>query len=197
MTVHRYGLVGPGKTVLVHAAAGGLGGVCVQLSAATGATVIGTASTEAKLEVAREHGAAHTLIADPATLTAGVRELTGGKGVDVVIDGVGGELFTPSLRALGHNGRFIVVGSASQQPAMLDARGLMPRDQTIVGFVTARVTDEDPSEPKASWDAVQQAVLDGTLRQPLKVLPVAEVGSAHEQIESRTLTGKLVMSFAV
>ena len=194
--VHRYGLVTSGTTVLIHAAAGGLGSLCTQLCAGLGAEVIAAASTPAKLELARGHGAAHLLAPDPATLTAAVRELTGGRGVDVVIDGVGGDLFAPSLRGLAFGGRYVVVGSTSQQPAMLDARTLMPRDQTVCGFVVARVAQRDPREPAAAMRAVQEALLAGGLRPDLQVLPVSEIARAHELIEARRLTGKLVLTFA-
>jgi NADPH2:quinone reductase len=193
--VHRYGLVGRGTTVLVHAAAGGLGSLLVQLCAGMGAEVIGGASTPEKLELARGHGAAHVLTPEPATLAAALRELTGGRGVDVVIDGVGGDLFAPSLRGLAHGGRYVVVGSASQQPALLDARALMPRAQTVCGFVVARVAEQDPREPARAFEAVQRAVLAGELTPQLAVLPVGEVARAHELIESRRLTGKLVLTF--
>ncbi len=194
--VHRYGLVGPQTTVLVHAAAGGLGSLCVQLCAAAGATVIGVASTPEKRARVTAHGAQHAIDGSPDTLTAEVRELTDGRGVDVVIDGVGGPVFTPTLRALAFNGRYIVVGSASQQPAMLDTRTLMPRGQTVVGFVVRRVADQDPREPAAAVEAVQRAMLAGTLSPELHVLPVTELAQAHELIESRQLTGKLVLTFA-
>lgn len=192
--VHRYGRVARGETVLVHAAAGGLGGLCVQLAAEAGATVIATASTSAKRAVAREHGAAVTLPADPETLTAGVRTASDGRGADVALDGVGGPLFAPSLRALAFNGRYVVVGSASQQPATLDTRALMPRGQTISGFVVARVAEQDPAEPQRAFDAIQQRLLDGRLRPRVTVLPAADVARAHELIESRQATGKLVLS---
>ncbi|MSW95309.1 MAG: zinc-binding dehydrogenase, partial [Actinobacteria bacterium] len=102
--VHRFGRIAAGMTVLIHAAAGGLGSLCVQLCAALGAEVIGVASTDDKRERARAHGASHVIAPDPEALAAEVRELTGGRGVDVVIDGVGGPVFAPSLRALAFNG---------------------------------------------------------------------------------------------
>ncbi|MBI5104856.1 MAG: zinc-binding dehydrogenase, partial [Solirubrobacterales bacterium] len=146
--VHRYGRMQAGEWVLVHAASGGVGGVAVQLAKLAGGRVIGTASTEDKRQVARDRGADVTLDSrDPDALRAGVLEATGGRGCDVVIDGVGGPLFAPSLRALGFRGRYVIVGSASQQPAMLDARHLLPRNQTIVGFILARISEEDASEP--------------------------------------------------
>ena len=129
--VHRYGRVAAGESVLVHAGAGGLGGLCIQLAAEQGARTIATASTPEKLAVAREHGAAETLVSDPQTLAQAVRDATGGRGADVVLDGVGGPLFAPSMRALAFGGRYVVVGSASQEPATLDVRALMPRGQTV------------------------------------------------------------------
>ncbi len=192
--VHRYGRLETGQTVLVHAGSGGLGALCIQLAVDVGARVIATASTPQKLAIARGHGASETLISDPETLTAGVREATGGSGADVVIDGVGGPLFAPSLRALAFGGRYIVVGSASQAPATLDVRALMPRGQTIVGFVVARVADEDPAEPQRAFDELQRLFREGRLRPQVTVMAADEVGRAHELIESRVLTGKVVLT---
>jgi NADPH2:quinone reductase len=192
--VHRYGAVRPGESVLVHAAAGGLGALCVQLCAEQGAHVIATASTPQKLEIARGHGAAETVLSDPEALAVAVRERTAGHGADVVIDGVGGPLFAPSMRALAFNGRYVVVGSASQAPAELDVRALMPRGQTVVGFVVARVAELDPAEPQRAFDAVQERFADGRLRPELTVLGPDDLARAHELIESRALTGKLVLA---
>src|SRR4051812_31791864 len=136
--VERYGRVRAEHAVLVHAGSGGLGGLCIQLAAAAGAQVIGTASTEAKLAVAREHGAAETLVSDPEALAQAVRGATGGRGADVVIDGVGGPLFAPSLRALAFGGRYVVVGAASPAPAVLDRRGALPRGPAARGLFGGR-----------------------------------------------------------
>jgi NADPH:quinone reductase-like Zn-dependent oxidoreductase len=87
-----------------------------------------------------------------------------------------------------------VVGSASQAPATLDVRALMPRGQTVVGFVVARVAEEDPAEPQRAFDEVQRLFLAGRLRPQLTVMGADEVGRAHELIESRTLTGKVVLA---
>jgi NADPH:quinone reductase len=191
--VHRYGQVQQGDPVLVHAGAGGLGALCIQLVAEAGGHAIATASTPAKLEIARGHGAHDTLISDPETLSAAVRELTGGRGAKVVIDGVGGPLFAPSLRALAFSGRYIVVGSASQEPAIVDVRALMPRGQSIVGFVVARVADEDPAEPQLAFDEVTRRFRDGHLRPSIAVRGADELAAIHHQIESRQLTGKVVV----
>lgn len=194
--VERFGRVAPGETVLVHAGAGGVGGLCTQLCVAAGATVIATASLAAKREAAAGHGAAHVLPADADGLADAVRDLTGGRGCDVVLDGVGGPLFAPSLRALALSGRYVVIGSSSQQPAMLDARGLMPRGQTVVGFVVARVAERDPAEPQRALEHVLRACREGRLRPDLSVVAAHEVARVHEAIESRRQIGKVVLDAA-
>jgi NADPH2:quinone reductase len=195
-SVHRYGRVTEGDWVLVPAASGGLGVACIQLSGEVGARTIGTASTEAKLAIARERGATAALLSDPETLTDGVRELTAGHGADVVLDGVGGPLFKPALRALALNGRYVVMGAASQAPSELDARVLMPRGQTIAGVLVARVAELDASEPQRAFDEVQQRHLAGVLRPEVTVMAPGDLPRAHELIESRTLTGKVVIDLA-
>jgi len=194
-SVHRYGRVRAGESVLVHAGSGGLGALCIQLAVGAGAEAIATASSEEKRTIARGHGARISLPADPESLTAAVRAATGGRGADVVIDGVGGPLFTPSLRALAFSGRYVVVGSASQQPAQLDVRSLMPRGQTVVGFVVARVAEEDSSEPQRAFDEVQRRFAAGELRPAVTVMGTGDIARVHEQIEARTLTGKVVLTF--
>jgi NADPH2:quinone reductase len=194
-SVHRFGRVTDAEAVLVHAAAGGLGGLTVQLCAELGARVIATASTRAKLEIAAAHGADVGLLSEPDRLTAAVRAETGGRGADVVIDGVGGPLFEPSLRALAFNGRYVVAGAASQQPATVDVRALMPRGQTIVGFVVARVADDDAAEPQRAFDEIQRRWLQGRLRPQIDVRDADEVVAVHRAIEARELTGKVVLTF--
>ena len=195
-SVHRYGQVTEGDWVLVPAASGGLGAACIQLCAEVGARSIGTASTEAKLDVARGHGAEAAILSDPATLASAVREITAKHGADVVLDGVGGPLFTPCMRALALNGRYVVMGAASQAPAELDVRALMPRGQTIAGVLVARVAELDSSEPQRAWDEVQERYLAGVLRPEVTVMGPGDLPKAHEQIESRTLTGKVVIDLA-
>ncbi|MEN3280180.1 MAG: NADPH:quinone reductase [Solirubrobacteraceae bacterium] len=194
--VHRFGQVAPGEWVLVHAAAGGLGTMVVEMTAAAGARAIAVASSAAKLEVACRHGAEVGLLGDPETLTAQVREATGGRGADVVIDGVGGPVFAPSLRALAHGGRYVVAGSSSQQPATFDARVLMPRGQTVVGLLVARVTEREPTEPQAAFDRVIDLYRSGRLSPEVTLIGPDGIVEAHERIETRRHVGKLVIDLA-
>jgi NADPH2:quinone reductase len=196
LAVDRYAGLQQDDRVLVPAAGGGLGSLTVQLCAHRGAEVVAAASTPEKLDLARGRGAAHTVRSDPSTITRDVRAATGGRGVDAVIDGVGGDLFAPCLKALAHNGTYVIVGSASQAPAMLDTRALMPRGQSVVGFIVARVADKDPAEPQRAFDEVQRLFLAGVLRPQLQVVGMDDVHHAHALIESRRLTGKVVIDVA-
>ena len=195
-SLHRFGCVAPGEWVLVHAGAGGVGGAAIQLALAAGARPIATASSEEKLAVARGHGAEHAILADPDALAGQVRELTDGHGADVVVDGVNGPLVAPSLKALAFHGRYVVAGAASQTAGLIDTRALMPRNQSIAGFVTARIIDRDPAEPRRAVDAVLGAWRAGDLRPELTVLPAGEVVRAHEMLEDRAHHGKIVLDLA-
>lgn len=192
--VHRYGRVAPGEHVLVHAGAGGLGGLAIQLVRLAGAVPIATASTKAKLDVARASGAEVAVPSEPAALVPRLHNATGSRGCDVVIDGVGGPLFEPSMQALARGGRYVVVGSASQEPAMLDVRRLMPRAQSVAGFVVARVAEQSPEEPKAALWKLCELVRDGDLKLRVDVMALSEALEAHERIEARRHTGKIVLA---
>lgn len=194
--LHRFGCVLGGDRVLVHAGAGGVGGLAIQLAVAAGARPIATASSEAKLEVARRHGAEHAILADPETLAARVRELTDGHGVDVVVDGVNGPLVAPSMKAMAFHGRYVVAGAASQEAGPVDTRALMPRNQSIAGFVTARIIERDPGEPRRAINAVLAAWRAGDLHPEMTVLPPREILRAHEMLESRAHHGKVVIDLA-
>lgn len=191
--VDRYGHVGPGDHVLVTAAAGGLGGLAAQLAADLGARVIGTASTEAKRAEARELGCMDALDAADPDFGSRVRELTSGQGVDVVIDGVGGPVFDVALACLAYNGRYVVAGSATQQPATVDVRRLMPRAQTISGFIVRRVMELDPAEPARALSRVLDRVAAGAVTLRTVSMRLGEAARAHELIESRQVTGKICL----
>ncbi|MGH2761683.1 MAG: NADPH:quinone oxidoreductase family protein [Thermoleophilaceae bacterium] len=193
--LHRYGRLSSDETVLVHGAAGGVGGLAVQLAKHDGARVVATASSAEKREIAREHGADVVLdSADPDALLDRLMEATDGHGCDVVVDGVGGPMFEPSLRALAFGGRYVIAGSASQQPAMLDARRLLPRAQTVCGFILARISEEDPGEPARTLLRLCDLVREGALKPRCETLPLERAPEVHLSIENRTLAGKVVLN---
>jgi NADPH:quinone reductase len=191
--VDRYGRTRDGDTVLVTAATGGVGGLAVQLATDLGATVLGTASSAEKRAQATALGCREALDAEDPDLRARVRELTAGRGVDVVVDGVGGPVFDRALDCLAHNGRYVVVGSATQQPAHLDARRLMPRAQTVSGFILRRVFEADPAEPQRAIAHVLDRVAAGAVTLRTTTFPLADAAHVHTLIEQRQTVGKICL----
>jgi NADPH2:quinone reductase len=195
--VHRYGRTGRGETVLVHAAAGGVGGIAVQLAKLSGASVIATASSATKREAALALGADHALDSSrPEELSEAVRERTAGAGADVVVDGVGGALFQPSLQALALNGRYVIVGSASQEATPFDARRLLPRGQFVCGVMLARVVEADAAEPARTLTVLCDLVRSGELSPAVETLPLERAAEAHRRLDERRVTGKIVLAAA-
>jgi NADPH2:quinone reductase len=192
--VHRYGRLKSRETLLVHGAAGGVGGLAVQLGKTAGARVIATASSQEKRDLVLEYGADLALDSrDPDNLTAQLRDATDGHGCDVIVDGVGGQLFKPSLRGLAVGGRYVIAGSASQGPTMLDARHLLPRNQMICGFILAHITEEDPGEPSRALLHLCDLVRTGALKPRYETAPLADAPAIHRRIEDRSLVGKAVL----
>jgi NADPH:quinone reductase len=190
--LHRYGRVQAGEWVLVHAAAGGVGGIAVQLAKAAGARVIATASSAPKMEIASRNGADEVVAPDPQAIANAVRTAAGGA-CDVVLDGVGGSLFEPSLAALGPHGRYVVVGAASQEAAPLDVRRLMPRALSVLGFLVVRVLEQDPAEPDATLRHLADLRRQGGLRLDITSVPLHDAVRAHRLVEERRHTGKLIL----
>lgn len=132
--LHRRARLEAGESLLVHAAAGGVGLAAVQLGAAAGATVIGVVGSEAKAAVVRAAGASTVLIRGVDDLVAGVKEATGGRGVDVVFDPVGGDAFTASTRCIAFEGRIIVVGFAGGTIQELPAGHVLVKNYSVLGL---------------------------------------------------------------
>ncbi|MBN9112287.1 MAG: zinc-binding dehydrogenase [Pseudonocardia sp.] len=188
--VDRFGRTRAGETVLVSGATGGVGGLAVQLAVDVGARVVGTASTPEKRAEAVTLGCVEAV--DPADPDLrGV--LRRGPGVDVVVDVVGGAVFAAALDALAHNGRFVVVGSSTQQPATFDARRLIPRGQTVSGFVLRRVFEADPGEPARAIAHVLDRVAVGAVRLRIETFPLGDAAHVHTLLEERRSVGKIVL----
>jgi NADPH2:quinone reductase len=182
----------PGETVVVHAAAGGVGSLAVQLAARAGARVIATASTEKKRALALELGADEAVAADGEGLAARLIEANGGKRVDVVLEMTGGKVFRESLKALGRFGRLAVYGQASHEPSNFEAALLQDRCRSIVGFwLMDAVAAGLVAEPLAELLALVES---GELRAVVgNVYPLAEAAQAHRDLEARRTTGKQLL----
>ena len=186
--------VGAEDTVLFHAAAGGVGLIAMQWLRGLGATVIGTAGSEAKAELARQHGCTHVILYREENIPARVRELTGGAGVPVVFDSVGKDTFEASLDCLARRGLFVSFGNASGpvspfSPGILSAKGSLSLIRpTLFDFVSTR---EALDAAAADLFAVMKS---GTVRPILnQTLPLREARRAHEMLESRKTTGSTLL----
>ena len=183
-----------GKTLLVMAAAGGVGSLLVQLATLAGAQVIAAASTEAKLQVARQLGAMAGVNYAQAGWPAQVRDLTGGAGVDVVLEMVGGALFGESLQCLRTGGQMVVYGAASGTQGELQSERLVDESWTLRGFNLAHFIQQRPADWQAALGAVIGLMAEGKLHVPTPhVYSLAQAVAAHQALEARQTTGKIVL----
>jgi NADPH2:quinone reductase len=194
MLVRRCHGLKAGETVLVHAAAGGVGGLLVQWAKAIGATVIATAGSPQKVQIARDHGADHVISYGEADWPDQVRALTGGKGVSVVYDGVGKATAEGSLKSLAKRGLFILYGGASGPTPPVDPLALMRGGSlyltrpTLFDYVAETVElDEAASALFAVMEAGKLKVQIGQ-RFALK-----DAADAHRALEGRATTGSTLL----
>lgn len=192
--VERCARVQPGETVLVHAAAGGVGLLLVQWLKAIGARVIGTTSSEAKAELARAHGADEIIFYDREAIAPRVRALTGGAGVRVVIDGVGKATFEASLDSLQRRGLLVSYGNASGPVGAIDF-AILARKGSL--FAT-RPTLFDYYATRAEVDAGTARLFEmiGSGRLAIRIdqqYPLADAAAAHRDLEARATTGSTIL----
>ena len=183
-----------GDTCLVHAAAGGAGGLVVQMAKMLGARVFGTVSTEEKARIAREAGADETILYTEQDFEAEVKRLTGGRGVDVVYDSVGQTTFAKSLDSLRPRGMLALFGQSSGpvppfDPNILNGKGsLFLTRPSLAHYLLSR--------EELLWRAgdVLQWIESGKLRLRIeRTYPLAEAAAAHRDLESRRTAGKLLL----
>ncbi|MFI5608061.1 quinone oxidoreductase family protein [Amycolatopsis sp. NPDC051903] len=186
--------VKPGDDVLVHAAAGGVGLLLVQLAKARGARVIGTVSTDAKAELARGAGADHVIRYDREDFAKVTRELTGGEGVDVVYDGVGKDTVDGSLASLKIRGLLALFGAASGPVPPIDPQRLNQGGSLFLTRPTSGHYVRTREELDWRADELFAAITDGSL--DIRVggrYPLADARRAHEDLQGRRTTGKLIL----
>jgi NADPH2:quinone reductase len=185
----------PGMWVLVHAAAGGTGAITVQWLKHLGATVIGTVSTPEKAAVAAEVGVDHPLVVGEGdVLSATVRDLTSGHGVDYVVDGVAGPMFRTNLELVADRGRIVVFGRAGGFPEPFSPLELLEKSATVAGAMMTNFL-RTREEVLRKIDDVWQGVREGWLAPRVHAtLPLAHAAEAHRLLEGRATTGKLVLA---
>jgi NADPH:quinone reductase-like Zn-dependent oxidoreductase len=176
----------PGETVLVQAAGSGVGMAAIQIACLAGARVLATAGNAAKLEKARSLGAQVLIDYSSEDVAAAVRQATGGRGVDVVVEHVGGDTWAGSITSLARNGRLVTCGATTSPVISLDLRHLFVKQFRLIGSYMGgrrelrdvlRLADRGAFRP----------VIDGTF-------PLAEAAAAHRRLEDRAQFGKIVLT---
>jgi NADPH2:quinone reductase len=188
--IRRLHRVEPGETILVHAAAGGVGQILVQWAKALEAVVIGTAGSEAKAARVRELGADHVILYRQQDVAAEVRRITDGKGVPVAYDSVGKDTFEGTLKSLGRRGLFVSFGNASGPPPPVEARQLMLGGSLFFTRPTMGDYQTTTEELDASAAALFEMIGSGKVKIEIgQTFPLADARKAHEALESRATVG--------
>jgi NADPH:quinone reductase len=188
----EFGRLKRGETVLVQAGASGVGVAAIQLAKRAGATVLATASSDERLERLKPLGMDHGINYRTSDVVKSVMRLTGGKGVDLVVDPVGGSTLQGSLLSLGYRGRCSMVGAAGREPMTVDVSSLMAGNRTLTGvFLGAEIGTDRVHN-------MIQRLVDECAHGELKVVidrtfPLKEAAAAHAYIESRQAVGRVLL----
>jgi NADPH2:quinone reductase len=190
----RRAALAEGETVLVHAGAGGVGIAVTQLATAWGARVIATAGGPEKVAVCREQGAAAAIDYQTDDFVRAVTELTDGRGADVVIDPVGGDVFARSLNCLAFEGRIVPAGAAGGRPAPVDPLALTAANVSVVGLSWGSAYPyQRPAEVRAAYEELFGML--GTQVRPVidRVIGLEEAPAALADLEARRTVGKIIV----
>ena len=193
-TLKTSGQLTKGETVLVHAAAGGVGIFAVQLAKLFGAgKVIATASTTEKLELAKRVGADEGVNYTDYNWSEQVMHHTNGKGVDVVLEMVGGDIFNKSIKLLGNFGRLVIYGRAGGESTNIDPSVLMQRNTSVIGFWLVRIMQR-PDLYRESIDELLGYIDQGKLIVNIgEIFKLEDANFAHKKMEARQTTGKIIL----
>jgi putative PIG3 family NAD(P)H quinone oxidoreductase len=186
-----------GERALIHAAGSGVGTAAVQLAHAAGVIVYGTSRTAEKLERVREFGLDEAVNVgdDPKKFAEAIREWTGGRGVDVILDLVGGKYFEANLASLAVRGRMMLVGTTAGAQAQFDIGKVMGKRLRIIGTVLRARSVEEKADATARFAAQVVPLLSKGIVRPVidTVFPMSEVEAAYERMESNESFGKIVL----
>ncbi|WP_306714293.1 quinone oxidoreductase family protein [Burkholderia dolosa] len=183
-----------GDTILIHAAAGGVGLLVCQWAKALGATVIGTVGSDEKAELAKAHGCDHPIVYTRENFTQRVKEITNGAGVPVVYDSIGKDTYVGSLDCLAPLGYFVSFGNASGPLPPIDSKEFSSRGSlfftrpTLFSYIAKR------ADLEAAAAELFDAILSGNVKTSINQrYPLAEVGRAHADLEARKTTGSTIL----
>ncbi|MEE8244224.1 MAG: NADPH:quinone oxidoreductase family protein [Pseudomonadales bacterium] len=182
-----------GETLLVHGAAGGVGLAAVDIGKLMGARVIGTASTEAKLAVVKQLGADHGINYSDGFRDE-VKELTGGRGADVIYDPVGGDVFDESVRCIAPFGRILVVGFTGGRAALAKTNHLLVKDASVIGFTVGGLQRHDPAWAARNGTVLVDWLASGRIHPYISHrLPLEQTAEALQVIIDRQVIGKAIV----
>jgi len=184
----------PGETLLVLGATGGVGLAAVQIGKAMGARVIAGVGSDAKAAYLRQAGVEQVINYNTRNLRETVKELTGGKGADVIFDPVGGDLFDQSLRCIAWNGRILVVGFASGSIPKLSVNLLLLKGAAVMGVFWSRFLQQQASEAEQNRSELASLFGKGQLRPHIhEVFPLPRAVEALQALSGRQVIGKVIV----
>ena len=183
-----------GETLLVHGAGGGVGLATVDVGKLLGARVIAVASTEEKRAVCRKLGADHAIDPSAGGFRDRVRELTGGRGADVVFDPVGGDVFDESMRCIAPFGRILIVGFVGGRAALAKTNHLLIKDAEVIGYTAGALQRHDPAWARRNTEILIDWLGAGRLSPYVSHrVPLAEAARALQIVKDRQVIGKVVL----
>lgn len=191
----EFGRLRAGETVLVHAGAGGVGLAAIQLAKAAGAgLVIATASSDDRLGRLLEYGMDRAVNYATADVVGEVRRITDGRGVDLVVDPVGGRTLEASIAVLAYRGRISWVGRAGRDPTVPQVWPLMEKNASLTGVFLGAELARDPTRARAMVESLIARVAAGELQVVIdEVFPLADAAAAHRHVESRRAFGRVLL----
>jgi NADPH2:quinone reductase len=193
--LHHRGRLAAGETLLVLGAAGGVGIAAIEVGKLLGARVIAAAGSAEKLSIAREHGADLAIDYRLEKLRDRVMELTGGRGVDVVFDPVGGTAFEQSVRAIGWEGRILVVGFASGEIPRVAANMILVKNFSVTGVVFGEQSWRYPDDTRIRLGGLLRHYDAGHLKPRVwKTYPLEQASTALSEMTARRVIGKIVLT---
>jgi NADPH2:quinone reductase len=185
----------PGETLLVHAAAGGVGLAAVQIGKALGARVIATAGGADKLAVVRQAGADELIDYQKEDFVDRVQALTGGRGADVIYDSVGGDVFDRSLKCIAWNGRLLVIGFAGGRIPEVKANRILLKNISVVGLHWGAYARHEPARVPETFGALFQMYAESRIKPVIFArYPLERVGDALTALGGRQTYGKVVVT---
>jgi NADPH2:quinone reductase len=185
-----------GESVLIHAAAGGVGSVLVQIAKEIGAgKIVATAGSAEKLAIARDFGADVAIDYRSGDWAQAVLDATGGKGVDVICDAIGGDTFAEGLKCLAPFGRHVIYGQSSGGPGTLRTDALHRQNRAVIGYSSGHRRRTRPASLQSAFDGAYKLVAEGKVR----ILeggrfPLREAAAAQTLVESRASTGRVFLT---